>query len=467
MHPKLSFLSITATLLLRSVSSFLSIPVGTDCSTFKTSFSPRAHTGHKYILAKKETKPSFRTNNKVARNFAVQPAYITEDVEMSFPEKTQISLAASYKIVIESTDEREVWRFVPITNIDNNESARLSKSSLLDDSFKDFSFSIHCLSVAWEECTMEEKNTISSGGHNNLISKIARVTLSRAAGSSRTFASEDKLLITALSRLVAQRFYNRSESNISSAIVYGADSASSEVLLSSEQLSNASLLFSDVSKKSELVEMVDSVGNPLGVVTRDLVHILNLLHRGIGIVVAKDCHIIRGTSTEWPDVYVHQRTSTKRIFPSLYDMFVGGVSEAGEEAKVTASREVAEELGLQRGLDGALSKPLFKCVICTSYNRCVVTVFTYRCNAKEETIKWQEEEVAWGDYVSYPIIKDAAQLSIERLSESGKWPGSEQQKLVKALKKNGEYNNGEWKTWDFVPDGLLVWEAWNDWLEGK
>lgn len=52
-----------------------------------------------------------------------------------------------------------------------------------------------------------------------------------------------------------------------------------------------------------------------------------------------------------PLVYVHRRTSTKRIFPSLYDMFVGGVSTRGEQSRLTAAREVAEELGLTRGLD--------------------------------------------------------------------------------------------------------------------
>ena len=70
-------------------------------------------------------------------------------------------------------------------------------------------------------------------------------------------------------------------------------------------------------------------------------------------------------------------------------MFVGGVSGAGENSTVTAAREVAEELGLKRGLPedgGSLSYPLFQCAICTSYNRCIVTVFTYQCNSKEETV---------------------------------------------------------------------------------
>uniref|UniRef100_A0A7S2NR84 Nudix hydrolase domain-containing protein n=1 Tax=Leptocylindrus danicus TaxID=163516 RepID=A0A7S2NR84_9STRA len=465
--PKLFFLYLTTTVLcLESVSSFLSNPSSlraTTTSTFKTS-SHRAHAGRKYILATStgNVRAFPSQKNVVARNLAVQPAYITKDTEMSFSEATQISLAAQYKISIESVNEgEEVWRFVPIESTGDNESARLSKASLYDKSCKNFSFSIQSLSLTSAQCTLKEKNAFAKDGHD-LLSNFVRITLS-LADSSRAFNSEDNLLITTLSRLMAQRHYCKSESDGSFAILHRANGAISEVL-SNEQLSDANLLFADVSKKSELVEMVDSVGNPLGIIPRDLVHKLNLLHRGIGIVVAKDCHIVQGTSTELPDVYVHQRTSTKRIFPSLYDMFVGGVSEAGEEAMVTASREVAEELGLQRGLDGALSEPLFKCVICTSYNRCIVTVFTYRCNAKEEILKWQEEEVAWGDYVSYPIIEAAAQLSIERLIEGGKWPGKQQGPLGPLQL---EYNDGEWKTWDFVPDGLLVWEAWKEWLTHK
>ncbi len=83
-------------------------------------------------------------------------------------------------------------------------------------------------------------------------------------------------------------------------------------------------------------------------------------------------------------VYMHRRTTLKRIFPSLYDMFVGGLSCRGEGARITAAREVAEELGLRRAMDfvfvkvggetmtagenDPLSEKLFKCTVCTVYN---------------------------------------------------------------------------------------------------
>jgi isopentenyldiphosphate isomerase len=175
-----------------------------------------------------------------------------------------------------------------------------------------------------------------------------------------------------------------------------------------ELISNISLLDDDGIKELfkplidsienvELSEMVDQNGKSLGMVPRKLVHKVNLLHRGVGMVVTKDQPILVPGCTNFPDLYMHRRTDTKRIFPSLYDMFVGGVSTAREESKMTAAREVAEELGLHRALTDptTLSDPLFECIVCTAYNRCVVTVFCCTFNSAKDSVQWQDEEVAW------------------------------------------------------------------------
>jgi hypothetical protein len=150
--------------------------------------------------------------------------------------------------------------------------------------------------------------------------------------------------------------------------------------------------------EAELVDMVDREGRVLGSLPRPYVHAWNILHRGIGLIVAMD----EDRSSEGgraPIVYMHRRTTMKRIFPSLYDRFVGGVSCQGEGARMTAAREVAEELGLRRAIDfvfgkgggetmtagenDPLSEKLFKCTVSTVYNRCVVAMFTYtRCDGK-------------------------------------------------------------------------------------
>lgn len=123
-------------------------------------------------------------------------------------------------------------------------------------------------------------------------------------------------------------------------------------------------------------------------------------------------------------------------------------------------------MGLSRALDfpEALSDPILDCLICTHLNRCFVTLYSYAMKTDEETVSWQEEEVAWGDFVPYPIVAAAADLSIQRLEDSKAWPGSQpaiRSEPNVALLKDVSYDSDEsWKEWDFVPDGLLVWEAW-------
>jgi hypothetical protein len=108
---------------------------------------------------------------------------------------------------------------------------------------------------------------------------------------------------------------------------------------------------------SELVEMMcvmkeqyhHNDANVFGIVQRHWVHQYNLLHRGIGVIVTKDMPIAFSTPQQHQlDVYCHQRASTKRIFPSLYDMFIGGISLVGEASISTALRDVAEELRINQ-----------------------------------------------------------------------------------------------------------------------
>jgi isopentenyldiphosphate isomerase len=223
----------------------------------------------------------------------------------------------------------------------------------------------------------------------------------------------------------------------------------------------------------ELVEMVDRDGNDLGILPRKLVHTHNLLHRGIGMFVTKNRHIKSSSSSDdpstFPEIYVHRRTDIKRIFPSLYDMFVGGVSTAGEDLRTTACREVAEELGLVEQ-SHLTPEPILSCVVCTAYNRCFVTLYCYRMDASKEQVSWQEEEVAWGEFVPYAIVQAAADRSIQRFQAKGEWPGSEpavQSASQGAAPADVSYVSDDWMAWDFVPDGLLVWEAWLQWLDNN
>jgi 8-oxo-dGTP pyrophosphatase MutT (NUDIX family) len=269
---------------------------------------------------------------------------------------------------------------------------------------------------------------------------------------------------------------------------------SMDSLVSQEGISGlfqkAGLLEGDGSNM-EWVEMMTGSSNIVGRLPRSFVHKFNVLHRGIGAFITKDKPIdlslllSSSKTSAMPDLYVHRRASDKRIFPSLYDMFVGGVSLAGEDSELTAQREIAEELGLSKALSTSLvdlcgGAPILTCLICTAYNRCLVDLFQYAMDttSNDETIQWQEEEVAWGDFVDYRVITASADLSMQRAASEGTWPGSyppiqselkgvlpvEEDDISSSSESVVKYD-GKWKEWDYVPDGLLVWKAWLEMIE--
>ncbi|CAN0043267.1 unnamed protein product [Discosporangium mesarthrocarpum] len=169
----------------------------------------------------------------------------------------------------------------------------------------------------------------------------------------------------------------------------------------------------------EMVDWVSTDGDVVCSIPRHLVHAHNVLHRGVGILVTND----KGA------IYCHQRSASKRVFPSLYDMFIGGVSASGETARDTAIRELGEELDL--GKCPELLEQQFRCIVETQSNHCVVEVFDYACGQGEE-VAWRDGEVVWGAYLEWEEVGKRVQ-------------------------------GGEW---EFVPDGLQVWESYLEWRAG-
>ncbi len=103
------------------------------------------------------------------------------------------------------------------------------------------------------------------------------------------------------------------------------------------------------------MDRVDCKGQVLGSFPQLNVHPWNILHCSGGLIVAKD----EDQSSEGgraPMVYVYPRTTTKRIFLYLYNMFVGRGFCWGEGTRMTAAQEVAEELGLRRAMDFVFGK---------------------------------------------------------------------------------------------------------------
>jgi len=86
----------------------------------------------------------------------------------------------------------------------------------------------------------------------------------------------------------------------------------------------------------ELVDVVDADDQVVGTVTRGEMRVQHLRHRATYVLLFNS----RG------QLFVHQRTAGKDIYPSYYDCAFGGVLAAGEAYDTGARRELAEEAGV-------------------------------------------------------------------------------------------------------------------------
>jgi isopentenyldiphosphate isomerase len=95
---------------------------------------------------------------------------------------------------------------------------------------------------------------------------------------------------------------------------------------------------SEAGSTSELVDVVDDDDRVTATVTRARMRAERLQHRVVFIVVRRsDGHVL-----------VHRRSAAKDIWPSAWDIAVGGVVASGEAWEVAAARELAEEVGIDR-----------------------------------------------------------------------------------------------------------------------
>jgi isopentenyldiphosphate isomerase len=161
----------------------------------------------------------------------------------------------------------------------------------------------------------------------------------------------------------------------------------------------------------EILDVVDENDNVVGQARRADVYDKGLRHR---------CTFILATNTA-DKIFVHRRTATKLAFPSLYDMFVGGVVGTGENYDDAAYREAEEELGVS-----GLARPefLFKFRYEEGSYSWWCAVYRVRCDLP---VAPQPEEIAWHAFMS------EAELSMKL------------------------------REWQFVPDGLAAWHRLQEW----
>ncbi|MEX3107049.1 NUDIX domain-containing protein [Streptomyces sp. V2] len=161
-----------------------------------------------------------------------------------------------------------------------------------------------------------------------------------------------------------------------------------------------------MSAADEILDIVDERDNVIGQLPRGEVYADGLRHR---------CVFIQARDAEGR-LFVHRRTPTKLVFPSLYDMFVGGVVGAGEGYDEAALREAEEELGVS-----GLPQPefLFKFLYDDGAGRSWWSaVYEVLC---ELPVLPQVEEVEWYGFLSEEEVE------------------------------------GRLREWEWVPDGLAAY----------
>ncbi|MER5375337.1 NUDIX domain-containing protein [Streptomyces sp. NPDC002553] len=145
-----------------------------------------------------------------------------------------------------------------------------------------------------------------------------------------------------------------------------------------------------MSAADEIIDVVDETDQVVGRSPRGEAYARGLRHRCV-FVLARDAE---------GRVFVHRRTADKLVFPSLHDMFVGGVVGAGEAYDDAALREAEEELGV-----AGLPRPrfLFKFLYDGGEGRTWWSaVYEVRC---ELPVSPQVEEVAWHGFLTEEEIE--------------------------------------------------------------
>lgn len=138
---------------------------------------------------------------------------------------------------------------------------------------------------------------------------------------------------------------------------------------------------------SELVDVVDADDRVLKQATRGEARRQNLRHRATYILVFNDAG----------QLFVHQRTHTKDIYPGYFDVCVGGVLAAGESYEDGARRELCEEIGVA---DVPLRRLVsFQFADGDSQVNGVVFSCTY-----EGPLKLQAEEIIAGEFLDLDVV---------------------------------------------------------------
>lgn len=136
----------------------------------------------------------------------------------------------------------------------------------------------------------------------------------------------------------------------------------------------------------ELVDIIDEAGNIVGGVPRREMRSRRLPHRCTYVLVFNS----QG------ELFIHQRTATKDVYASFWDVCVGGVLTSGESFAASARRECLEEIGVTVEPEQLF---LFR----YADERTVVQGMVFRV-VHDGPFVLQPEEIVRGEFVSLAVL---------------------------------------------------------------
>jgi isopentenyldiphosphate isomerase len=142
----------------------------------------------------------------------------------------------------------------------------------------------------------------------------------------------------------------------------------------------------------EAVDVVDADDRVIGRASRGEMRAQRLRHRATYLLLFNG----RG------ELFIHLRTATKDVYPSYWDVAVGGVVAAGESYDEGARRELAEEVGVR----GATPERLFDFSYEDARNQ---------VNGRVYRVTWdgplvlQAEEVVRGEWLPAAAVRERMQ----------------------------------------------------------
>jgi isopentenyldiphosphate isomerase len=147
-----------------------------------------------------------------------------------------------------------------------------------------------------------------------------------------------------------------------------------------------------MSAADEPVDVVDAADAVIGRATRAEVRAGNLRHRATYVLV------FNGAG----QLFVHQRTAGKDVYPGYFDVAVGGVVTAGETYDEAARRELEEELGIS----GVPLRRVMRSAYEDQHNR--VNGMIYSCT-HDGPVTLQATEIASGEWLDLDVVLERIQ----------------------------------------------------------